>query len=471
MDYETFIQDKSRALAAEGIIDHKTPGWMFPHQAALTKWALRKGRAAVFADTGLGKTAIELVWAQNVVRVTGGRVIVLAPLAVAHQTVREGSARGIDAIYLRADDGASPIVVTNYDMLHAFDADAFAGVVLDESSILKSFDGRTRDTLIKSFSRTRFRLCGTATPAPNDFTELGNHSEFLGVKTRAEMLAEYFVHDGGSTADWRIKGHAIGAFWRWVAAWGAVVKSPADLGFDASMYDLPPLEMHEHVFAEDDETAKDRGLLFAEDARSLQEQRRVRRSTMGKRVELAAELAAGSEPVLIWCELNAEGDAIEAAIPGSVQVSGADSSDDKLSKILSFIEGRSRVLVSKASIFGFGINLQMCNRMIFVGASHSYEQTYQAIRRCWRFGQTRPVHVHILRADTERFVIENYRRKEADAERLGAELRSAVAGHVMAEVTGKSMREWNPYMPSVKMTVPAWLREERCDGRAESTGN
>lgn len=460
LEYERFIAGKSSATAAAGIPSAELPGWLFPHQAALTKWALRKGRAAIFADTGLGKTAMELVWAQNVARATGGRVLILAPLAVAQQTVREGYARGILADYMRQDNGRSPIVVANYEMLHAFDPEAFAGIVLDESSILKSFDGRTRDVLIKSFARTPYRLCGTATPAPNDFTELGNHSEFLGVKSRAEMLAEYFVHDGGSTSDWRIKGHAVGAFWRWVAGWGAVVKSPADLGFDASMYELPPLEMHEHVFAEDDATARERGLLFAEDARSLREQRRVRRATMSKRVESAAEIAAQPGPCIVWCELNSEADACEAAIRDAIQVSGSDSSESKTEKLLAFANGDARVLVSKASVAGFGLNWQHCARMVFVGASHSYEQTYQAIRRCWRFGQQRTVHVHILRADTERFVVENYRRKEADAERLGRELQSAVASHVLAEVTGKTAREWNPYKPSVKMTVPAWLREE-----------
>ena len=460
VSYEQFIEGKSAQLALAGIDDCETPAWMFPHQSALVRWALRKGRAAVFADTGLGKTAIELVWAHNVARVTGGRVLILAPLAVAQQTVREGTSRGIECAYLREDDGTTRIVVANYEMLHAFDASRFSGVVLDESSILKSFNGATRNALIEAFAAMPFKLAATATPAPNDFTELGNHSEFLGVKSRVEMLAEYFAHDGGSTQDWRIKGHAVGPFWRWVASWGAVIKSPEDLGFDGSAYALPPLRMHERIVHEETDDARSQGLLFADDARTLQDQRRVRRATMSKRVEVAADLASGDTPCIVWCELNDEADACERAIPGAVQVSGSDSVDEKVRKLAAFASGDARVMVTKASVAGFGLNWQHCSRMVFVGASHSYEQTYQAIRRCWRFGQHAPVDVYVIRADTERFVVENYRRKEADAERLASTLREVVGEHVMAEVVGRSSREWNPYQPSVKMTVPALMREE-----------
>lgn len=460
-DYEQFIATKSAALAQAGIAKPaEMPAWMFPHQAALTRWALRKGRAAVFADTGLGKTFIELVWAQHVAKHTGGRVLILAPLAVAQQIVREGATRGLACKYLRKDDGRTEITVSNYEMLHAFDPRVFQGIVCDESSILKAMDGRTRAALTDAFKDTAFKLCGTATPAPNDFTELGNHSEFLNVKTRSEMLSEYFVHDGGSTTDWRIKGHAIAPFWRWVAGWGAVVKSPADLGFDASAYELPPLRMHEHAVEEDHAHARESGLLFPADARTLSDQRRVRRSTMGARVKLAAELAKGDTPCLVWCELNAEADACEGAIPDALQVRGANSMDEKTTKLLAFSEGRSRVLISKASLTGHGLNWQHCSRMIFLGASHSYEQTYQAIRRCWRFGQKSPVDVHVIRADTERFVIENYRRKEADAARLAAELQVSVAEHVMAEIIGKSAKQWNPYKPGTRMQLPEWLGED-----------
>ena len=237
------------------------------------------------------------------------------------------------------------------------------------------------------------------------------------------------------------------------------MKSPSDLGFDGSAYQLPPLEMIEHVVHEDHADAQASGLLFPEDARTLADQRRVRRATLSKRVAKAAEIANRDGQCLVWCELNDEADACEKAIDGAVQVSGADSSEDKTDRLLAFADGKIRVLVTKPKIAGYGLNLQRCHRMVFVGASHSYEQTYQSIRRCWRFGQTQPVEVHMVRADTERYVIENYRRKEADAERMAAVMRELVGAHVMAEVVGASAREWNAYEPRKKMTIPQWLTE------------
>lgn len=454
-DYEAVISEKSTSTPPSGF-DVSPADHLYPHQRDLVRWAVRRGRAAIFADTGLGKGPMLLDWARNVSN--KGRVLVLAPLAVAEQLGREAEKFGVDAAVRRGDAG-DRITITNYDMLHAFDPSVFAGIALDESSILKSFDGRTRTTLIRSFESTPYRLACTATPAPNDFTELGNHSEFLGLKTRAEMLAEYFVHDGGSTQDWRIKGHAVEAFWRWVATWGAVIKSPSDLGHDASGFALPELRMHEHVTPIDNHDVRATGVLFAMDARSLSEQRAVRRATIAKRVKIAAELASGDEPCIVWCELNDESDAAAKAIDGAVQVSGSDSRDDKADRLLGFSDGRHRVMVSKPSIAGFGLNWQHCSRMIFIGASHSYEQTYQAVRRCWRFGQTRPVDVHMIRAETEAAVIANYRRKEADAARMAAEMTAHVADAVRAEVTGLK-REWNPYLPSVEQAVPRWIGQE-----------
>lgn len=457
MDYESFIAKKSAAPSFDGIEAKRLASHLFPHQRDLVKWALRRGRAAIFADTGLGKTAMLVEWSRHVSK--RGRVLVLAPLAVASQTVAEAARFGVEMAYLRADDGKTQIVVTNYEMLHAFNASSFVGVVLDESSILKSFAGSTRTALIEAFANTPYRLALTATPAPNDFTELGNHSEFLGVKTRVEMLAEYFVHDGGSTQDWRIKGHAIRPFWQWVATWGAVVKMPSDLGHDDGAFKLPPKIQHEHVVEVDDTDARAAGMLFAVDATTLADQRSTRRATMEKRVEVAARLVASDEPAIVWCELNDEGDAIEAAIPGAVQVAGSDSIEDKIDRLEGFAAGRYRVLISKPSLAGFGLNWQHCANIVFVGASHSYEQTYQAERRCWRFGQKREVHVHFIRARTEGAVIANYRRKEADAARMAAEMTAQVGEAVRREVRG-SGREFNPYQPSVRLTVPAWIGVE-----------
>lgn len=458
MQYEDWIHSKSQTNHAAGIDPKRLGKHLFPHQRDLVKWALRRGRAAIFADTGLGKTAMQMEWARHVSQ--RGRVIVLAPLAVAQQTVAEGRRFGVNCAYLREDDGKSQIVVTNYEMLGKFDVSNFVGVVLDESSILKAFDGKLRTLIIESFANTPFRLACTATPAPNDFTELGNHAEFLGVKSRVEMLAEYFVHDGGSTQDWRIKGHAVGPFWDWVATWGAIVKLPSDLGHNDGGFTLPPMEMHEHVIAVDHSAALTVGRLFLDDVASLADARATRRATMAHRVERAAELASGTEPALIWCELNDEADAVERAIDGAVQVSGSDDPDVKTDRLVGFSDGRYRVLITKPKIAGFGMNWQHCANMIFLGASYSYEQTYQSIRRCWRFGQTRKVNVHVLRAENETAVIANYRRKEADAARLATEMTVRVSDAVRREVLGQESRRWNPYEPTVDMTIPAWAGQE-----------
>lgn len=484
MNYEDVIARKSAAIAATGMAveDGDLAAHMFPHQRDLTRWALRRGRSAMFADTGLGKGPMLLEWARHVSRL--GRVLILAPLAVGQQLAREGIKFGVNARYVRADDPAQRIVIANYEMLHAFDASAFIGVALDESSILKSFDGRTKQRLIDAFRDTPYKLCCTATPAPNDFTELGNHSEFLGLKTRAEMLAEFFVHDGGSTQDWTIKGHAVVPFWRWVASWGAVVKMPSDLGHPDGAFRLPPMRMVEHVVPASHHDIAGTGQLFALQARSLQEQRAAKRATIGSRAVKIAKLLDGlSEPVIIWCELNDEADEIERSIPGAVQVSGSDDDQFKELAIEWFIglrclctladrtdskpppctcghiSGR-RVLISKASIFGFGLNLQVCHRVVFAGPSNSYERTYQAIRRCWRFGQEHEVTVDIVRSEIEEAVIENYRRKEADAAKMAAEMTAHVGEAVRAAVRGLA-REFNDYDPRRTMATPSWLRSEQ----------
>lgn len=456
MNYDDIIARKSSSVSFGGIEPGELASHLYPHQRDLARWALRRGRAAVFADTGLGKTAMQIEWARHVAM--RGRVLVMAPLAVAQQTVREAERFGVEMVYRRHDEGDA-ITITNYDMMHHFDLSRFAGVALDESSILKSHDGAFRKALTEGCAEIPYRSAWTATPAPNDFTELGTHAAFLGVKTREEMLAEYFVHDGGSTQDWRLKGHAVQAFWRWLATWGAVVKRPSDLGHDDAGYNLPPLDVIEHVVGLRDEDVRAAGRLFADDAMTLAEQRAVRRSTMTERVAKAAEVAVRPGPCLVWCELNDEGEALADAIPDAVQVAGSDTPDDKASRLLGFASGEHRVLISKPSLAGFGLNFQRCARMVFVGASHSYEQTYQAIRRCWRFGQTQRVEVHMIRTEADGQIAQNMKRKEADAARMGAEMTACVGEAVRAEVTGTT-REWNPYTPSVRQTVPDWIGKE-----------
>lgn len=454
--YEDFIASKASAVTFDSAPNVGIASHLFSFQRDLVTWALKRGRAAIFADTGLGKSAMQIEWARNVA--SAGRVLILAPLAVADQTVREAARFGVDVRYLRSDDGETRIAITNYEMIEHFDPSRFVGVVLDESSILKSFTGATRNLIIETFAHTPYRLACTATPAPNDFTELGNHSEFLGVLSRLEMLAEYFTHDGGNTQDWRLKGHAVLAFWTWVASWGAVVRKPSALGYPDDGYNLPPLRFHEHVIKVSHADAWDAGALFVADARTLNDQRAIRRSTMERRVEIVAELAnADDRPWLVWCELNDEGDALKDAIAGAVQVRGADEPEVKRDRLLGFADGRYRVLVTKPSIAGFGMNWQHCQSMAFVGPSNSYEQTYQAIRRCWRFGQKHAVDVHIATAENERAILQNLRRKEADADRLAEETQSYV-GPAMRAAVGAVERRWNPYNPTIKMEIPSWLK-------------
>lgn len=453
--YEEFLATKSRNVNAAPVPHGELGEYLFPHQRDLVRWALRRGRAAVFASTGLGKMLVELEWARHCA--VHGRVLILAPLAVSEQIVDEGERFGIAATYARDDVGKHQIVVTNYEMMHMFDPAEFVAVALDESSILKSIDGRTRTLLIESFANTPWRLASTATPAPNDHTELGNHAQFLGVKSHTEMLSEYFVHDGAETQTWRLKGHAEKEFWRWVCSWAAVVRMPSDLGHDDGAYKLPPLRLHDIVVKVDHKAAQREGMLFADDVRSLSDQRAARRATMSERIAKAAEIANGTKrPVLIWCELNAEGDALEAAIGDAVQVAGSDSLEDKRDRLLGFAKGKYRVLITKTSVAGWGLNLQRCSTMVFLGVSYSFEGTYQAVRRCWRFGQKRAVDVHTIRAETEGPIVESLRRKEADADRLAVEMVEHVRDMMQAEIHA-AHREWNPYQPSVPMVIPPWL--------------
>lgn len=415
MDYAAYVSQKLTRVPPTGIAEgFSVPVSLFPHQSALTAWAIRRGRAAIFADTGLGKSRMQLAWADAVYRHTKRPVLILAPLAVAAQTVAEGTDIGINVRHVR--DGAEVdhgISITNYDRLHRFDPERFGAVVLDESSCIKHHDAKTLRTLLDAFRDTPFKLCATATPAPNDWTELGTHAEFLGICTRQEMLAEFFTHDGGDTSVWRLKGHARQIFWRWVCSWGALVRRPSDLGFDDSAYLLPPLHLHEHTV--ETETAHS-GMLFAVEAQTLSERRAARRESISDRVaDCASIVNADRQPWVVWCDLNAEGDALRAAIPDAVEIRGADDADEKERRLADFAAGRIRVLVTKPSIAGFGLNWQHCARMAFVGVTDSFESYYQAVRRCWRFGQKRDVHVHVFASSAEGAIVANLKRKERDA--------------------------------------------------------
>jgi hypothetical protein len=460
--YRQFVARKLSLVPPTGLQGEATlPAGLFPHQEDLTRWALRRGRAAIFADTGLGKSRMQLAWANAVHRQAGHDVLIFAPLAVAAQTVAEGAEIGVPVNLCRDGAEVQPgITITNYDRLHRFDCSRFGAVVLDESSIIKHHDAKTLRTLLEAFRDTPFKLCATATPAPNDWTELGTHAEFLGICTRTEMLAEYFVHDGGDTQTWRLKGHARDVFWRWVASWGAMVRKPSDLGHDDSRYNLPALHLQEHIVASSHEAAGEAGMLFLLEANTLSERRDARRDSIADRVRACAERVNGDrEPWVIWCDLNAEGDALRAAIPDAVEIRGSDDPEAKERKLLDFAAGRIRVLVTKPSIAGFGLNWQHCARMAFVGVTDSWEAFYQAVRRCWRFGQLREVWVHIFASEREGAVVANLKRKEADAAAMGDALSAETCEAVRANVRGLT-RDTNAYQPARLVAIPAWLKSE-----------
>lgn len=458
MNYSELISRKSEILQPVGFDCADLDYGMFPHQVALTRWALKRGRAAIFADTGLGKSRMQIAWANEVhKRMPSAPILILAPLAVAAQTVREGAAVGVSIRHCQEQaDCQNGINITNYDRLHKFDPSAFCAVILDESSIIKHHDTKTLAALLDGFGRTPFKLCATATPAPNDWTELGTHAEFLGACTRTEMLSEYFCHDGAETQVWRLKGHARAAFWRWVSSWGAMVRKPSDLGFDDSAYNLPPLNIHEHaVIAE----RASNGMLFAMEAQTLSERRDARRSSIAERVKDCAEMVNSNDaPWVVWCELNAESEALVEAINGAVEVRGSMDTEKKEAALVDFAAGRIRVLVTKPSIAGWGLNWQHCNHMAFVGVTDSFEGYYQAVRRCWRFGQTKPVDVHLFVSEQEGAVAANLRRKERDALAMAEALAKETNESIKANVLGLS-RTFNAYQPEVKMQTPDWLRE------------
>lgn len=422
---------------------------LFHFQRDLVHWALRKGRAALFAYPGLGKTPMQLAWAQH----AGERVLILAPLAVAQQTVREGAKFGIPVTYARRHDQVrGQITVTNYELLGHFDPSAFDAVVLDESSILKSYSGATRTALIQAFRDTPMRLCCTATPAPNDTAELANHAEFLGLLTRPEMLATFFVHDEDG---WRLKGHAREPFYRWLASWGMTLRRPSDLGYPGDGYVLPPLEI-ESVIVRTDYAPP--GQLFATALKGVGDRAKVRRDTLQERVAAAVELvrAEPGEKWVVWCGLNAEQDAVADALGDRcVSIDGVSPLDEKVRLEETWRLGDVPILVSKPGIFGHGMNWQHCARMVFVGLSDSYEQYFQTIRRCYRFGQERATRVYIVLTDLEETIYANVLRKEADAEVMGAELVKHVAAFEQAEIAAVGNRV--EYSASMPMQMPSWL--------------
>lgn len=415
-EYGSFLDGKRIVTTPTGLAEippvHEK---LFDFQRDIVKWALRKGRSAIFADCGLGKSFMQLEWARHI----PGRVLILAPLAVAPQTVKEGEKLDIPVVYAR-NSGKAPITITNYEMLEHFSPSDYAGIVLDESSILKSFDGKTRSQIIELFRNTRYKLACTATPAPNDLMELGNHAEFLETLTRTEMLSTFFTHDGGDTSKWRLKGHAQRDFWKWVASWAVMMRKPSDLGYEDDGFILPPI-----TFLSEQVESTDAGeFLFPVQAQTLSERQKARSNSTEERCRAVAEIVSTkpNEPWLIWCNLNVESANAAKLIPGAVELTGSDSLDRKESVMMGFSSGQIRVLVTKPTIAGFGMNWQHCSNVVFIGLSDSYEQFYQAVRRCWRFGQKNQVHCYIVTSSAEGAVVENIRRKEREAVTMAEEI-------------------------------------------------
>jgi hypothetical protein len=455
MNYSDFLTKKAHEGASHGFAPTFMPSQLFDFQQAMVEYAVTKGRAALFEDCGMGKTAQFLTWAQNVVEHTNRRVLVLTPLAVAGQTLREAEKFGIEA--WRSMDGSLPatgkLVVANYERLHHFNPDDFAGVVCDESSILKSFDGATKAEITAFMRKVPYRLLATATAAPNDYIELGTSSEALGYLGYMDMLNRFFKNDLNNSATrrhygeapkWRFKGHAELPFWRWVCSWARALRRPSDLGFDDGRFILPELIERDHLV---ESTTLAPGMLFALPATTLPEQREEKKRTVRDRCEKVAQLVDHGEPALVWCQLNEEADLLESIIPGAVQVSGSHRDEVKEQRFMDFADGKIRVLVTKPKIGALGLNFQHCAHVTYF-PSHSFEQYYQAVRRCWRFGQTRPVTVDVIHTEGEAKVLENLQRKARQAE--------SMFGNLVAEMNNAMGVRMNRTADKT-MEVPSWL--------------
>jgi len=437
MEYEDFVAAKRRKEVATGHQPGDLNEHLFDFQHAIVSWAVRRGRAAIFADTGLGKTLMQLSWADEVASHTGGSVLVLAPLAVSEQTIEQGSTFGIEVKRVPHSGviDSPGVWITNYERMDAIDFAELHGLVLDESSILKAHDGKTRQHIITSAQGVPYRLSCTATPSPNDFEELGNQCEFLGVMTRTEMLATYFVNDTGDTGTWRLKGWGASKFWEWMGSWAVVLRNPSDLGFDGSKYILPAPEYVEHVI----QTEAIEGDLFSRPAMTMTERRKAQRDSIEARCRALADVvnADTSEPWLIWCHLNDEAELLAELIEGSVNVQGSDKAEYKAEQMMKFSSGELRVLISKPKICGFGMNWQHCARMAFVGLDDSFEKFYQAVRRCYRFGQKRNVQVHMFTAENEGQILANLKRKEVQHHEMSANMIEHMKDIMNKELAGQ----------------------------------
>ena len=458
LTYEEFLKTKEMRAEACGFDidrDSITP-YAFDYQKDIITWACKKGKSAILTGCGTGKTLMLLEWCNAVHKQTNKPVLIVSPLSVVNQTQREAQKFEICAVNVcrKQEDVINGINITNYEMIEHFDGAAFVGVCLDESSILKSFTGKYQQILTDMFCKTPYRLLCTATIAPNDYTEIGTSCEFLGIMSRTEMLATYFINDSGDTSKWRLKKAGVNKFWEWFATWAIYFNSPKDLGYEGEGYDLPPLNIKK-IFTESE---PDEGTLFVQLAETLDERRNARKESLEDRTDKAADLANSKmwEQWLIWCDYNDESAVLKKKIDHCVEVKGADSPEYKAQASLDFADGSIHALVSKAAIFGFGSNFQSCHNMVFCGLSDSYERFYQAIRRCWRFGQKEPVNVYIILSEKEMNVLDNITRKQAQMDEMQKQMTALMREVTLSEIK-HTTRITTEYKPFNEMRKPAWI--------------
>lgn len=460
MNYLDFIKSKSLMAPPCGLdADFDLNPVLFPFQSAIVKYALRRGRILLGEGCGMGKTIQQLEFCQQIINSTGGTALILAPLAVAPQTINENAQFGyiVHLCRSQSDVVKNAINITNYEMLDHFDASEFNCIVLDEGSIIKNFTGKIRNQCIEMFRETDFRMIATATPCPNDYMELGNHAEFLGIMSRTEMLATFFVHDGGETSQWRLKGHAEEEFWRWLASWSVCIRKPSDIGFSDDGYDLPPLNIHKHILPVDRTSGE---FLFSMPAKTLNEQRAEKRSGMSDRVAKAKSIIqekGGSW--VIWGELNPECDELEKAIDDAVQVAGCDPMEYKEKTLNQFSDGGIDRLVTKLKIAGFGLNWQRHHQMIVSSITHSHEQLHQGICRMYRFGQLHPVDVHIILTEMETEILENLMRKQKQSDEMADQMVLHMSDAMKVNL-GSAPRTQDTYNPQITMEVPPWIKSK-----------
>lgn len=458
MTYQEFLKTKEIQTIQAGfdVPEDWLSDKLFDFQRDIVKWALKKGKCAILTGCGTGKSFMLLEWAYCVYKKTGGKVLILSPLSVVKQTAHEAEKFDICKVNVcrTAKDVKDGINITNYEMIEHFNADDFVGIVLDESSIIKSFTSKTQGDLTERFYRTPYKLLCTATIAPNDYTEIGTSCEFLGIMSRTEMLATYFIHDGGKTSDWRLKKAGVSKFWEWFATWAIYFNSPADLGYEVKGYDLPELKLHTIITESEIEDYQ----MFVKVAETLQERREARKESMEDRTDKAYELTE-SDPSqwLIWVDYNDESEMLRRKIPECVEIKGSDEPEVKAKASIDFAEGNIRCLVSKASIFGFGSNFQSCHNEIFCGLSDSYERFYQAVRRCWRFGQTQEVNVYIILSEKEVNILENIKRKQAQMDEMQKQMTALMKEVTLSEIQ-HTTRITTDYKPEQKIVMPLFMK-------------